>query len=176
MIQTSLSFLANHPLPIELGTITVGPDGKPQRQARVALEFGFEFAGAEFTARVEPIEAGARLRLDAVLAPMPYTAEQRHHRRDAQIIIRASRQSMHHGRLVLDAQGKIHLVGELGISSPVTPAAVVAATTRMLIAATPWIALLHQHLGPAGKTGGKPMPAPGAGSAAAGAPVNVRAE
>ncbi|MEJ0067759.1 MAG: hypothetical protein WDO24_02340 [Pseudomonadota bacterium] len=36
----------------------------------------------------------------------------------------------------------------LDIGSPVTPTALVAAATRMLIAATPWIALLRHHLGP----------------------------
>lgn len=170
MIQTTLSFLANHPLPIEVGTIAVGPDGKPQRQERAALEFAFEFFGSEFTARLQPTAAGAALKLDAVLAPIPYTAEHRQHRHDAQIVIRASRSSMHHGRLVLDPQGQIRFVGELAIGSPVTPAALVATTTRMLIAATPWIALLFQYLGPARVAASVPPAAP-AESASVSAPA-----
>jgi len=144
----SLSFLANHPLPVELGTITVSPDGTPRRRAPTALAFSFDYTGAEFAARVEPIEGGARLRLDATLAAMPYTAEDRERRRDIQLIMRASRGGMNHGRFVLDAKRQIHLVSELPIGSPVTPAALVATATRMLIAATPWLALLHKHLGP----------------------------
>ncbi len=149
MIQTSLSFLANHPLPIEIGTISVSPDGTPRHHAPAALEFGFDFAGAEFTARIEPVETGARLQLDAAMAPMPYSGEHRQRRRDALMIIRASRTGLRHGRFLLDAQGQIRLLGELSIGRPVTPAALVAATTRMLIGATPWIALLFRYLGPA---------------------------
>jgi hypothetical protein len=175
MIPTTLSFLANHPLPIEVGTITVGPDGKPQRQARAVLEFGFEFFGSEFAARVEPTETGACLKLSTVLAPMPYTGEHRQCRRDAQIIIRASRSGMPHGRLMLDPQGQICLVGELGIGSPVTPAALVATTTRMLIAATPWISLLYQHIGPARAAAAPPAAEPHA-AAPVNAPVNAPAE
>ena len=148
MIKSSLSFLANHPLPVEVGTITVGPDGTPQRHAAEAVRFSFDYTGTEFDARVEPTPEGASLKLDAMLAPMPFTAEGRARRRDCQVIIRASRLGMKHGRLTLDPERRIHLVCELAISSPVTPTALVASATRMLIAATPWIALLRQHLGP----------------------------
>ena len=148
MIKSSLSFLANHPLPVEVGTITVGPDGTPVRHAPEALRFSFDYTGTEFEARVEPTQQGAALKLDAMVAPMPYSAEGRTRRRDCQIIMRASRLGMRHGRLTLDNARRIHLVCELAIDSPVTPTALVAAATRMLIAATPWIALLRQHLGP----------------------------
>jgi hypothetical protein len=160
MIKTSLSFLANHPLPVEVGTITVSPDGTPHRHAPAALAFSFDYTGAAFAAQVEPIEGGARLRLDAVLAAMPYTAEDRQRRRDVQLIMRASRAGLSHGRLVLDAQRRIHLVSELAIGSPVTPAALVATATRLLIAATPWLALLRQHLGPTAPPPPDPTAAP----------------
>jgi hypothetical protein len=146
--SASLSFLANHPLPVEVGTITIGPDGNPIRHAPEALSFSFDYTGAAFDAHIEPTAEGARLKLDAALAPMPYSAENRTRRRDCQMIMRASRAGMKHGRLVLDAQRRIHLLCELAIGSPVTPAALVTAATRMLIAATPWIALLRHHLGP----------------------------
>lgn len=156
---SSLNFLANHPLPVELGTITVGPDGTPQRHDRIALNFTFDYTGTTFTAAVEPVADGATLRIDADLAPMPYTAEGRERRRDIQSIVKASRNGMKHGRLSLDDQGHIHLVSELPLERPVTPSVVVAGATRLLIAATPWIALLRRHLGPSTRTPG-PRPDP----------------
>ena len=149
MANSSLSFLANHPLPVEVGTIAVRPDGTAERRARSALKFSFDFTGATFAAEIEPTDEGARLRLDAALAPMPYSAEGRDRRRDVDAIVKASRTGMRHGRFALDNRYQIHLVSELPIGSPVTPTALVAATTRMLIAATPWVALLRRPLGPA---------------------------
>src|SRR5215831_15377854 len=101
--SASLSFLANHPLPVEVGTITIGPDGHPIHHAPEALSFSFDYTGAAFDARIEPTDDGARLKLDAALAPMPYSAENRRRRRDCQIIMRASRAGMKHGRFALDA-------------------------------------------------------------------------
>src|SRR5258706_8858688 len=143
MMNSSFNFLANHPLPVEVGTITVRPDGTPERHAPEALRFSFDYTGTEFDARVEPTPGGANLTLDALLAPLPFTAEGRARRRDCQVIVRASRLGMKHGRLTLDSEHRIHLVCELAITGPVTPTALVAATTRVLIAATPWIALLR---------------------------------
>ena len=45
------------------------------------------------------------------------------------------------------------------VERPVTPVALVSAATRLLIVATPWIALLHRHLGPGGRSA-KPAAAP----------------
>ncbi len=156
MIKSSLSFLANHPLPVEVGTIRVGPDGIPQRHAPEALRFSFDYTGTDFDAHVEPTPEGASLKLDAVLAPLPFSAESRTRRRDCQVIVQASRLGMKHGRLTLDPERRIRLVCELAIGGPVTPTALVAGATRMLIAATPWIALLRRHLGP----GAPPRTAP----------------
>jgi hypothetical protein len=146
---SSLNFLANHPLPVELGTIKVGPDGTPERLERAVLHFTFDYTGAAFIATVEPIPEGAKLRIDADLAPMPYTAEGRERRRDVQTIVRASRTGMKHGRLALDTQRHIHLVCEIVLPRPVTPASFVTGATQLLIEAPPWIALLRRHLGPA---------------------------
>jgi hypothetical protein len=164
---SSLNFLANHPLPVELGTITVGPDGTPQSHERTVINFTFDYTGTEFAAAVEPMEDGAKLRIDADLAPMPYTAEGRDRRRDLQVIIRASRTGLKYGRLTLDRQRHIHLVSEMVLERPVTPASLVTAATRLLIAATPWIALLRHHLGPTSRAEPKPAPpaAPITGSA-----------
>jgi hypothetical protein len=148
MTKSSLSFLANHPLPLEVGTITVLADGTAERRERTLLNFTFDYTGTSFAAAIEPTPEGAQLRLDATLAPMPYSAEGRDRRRDIHAIVAASRTGLQHGRFALDRQHQIHLVGELAIASPVTPIALVTAATRMLIAATPWIALLRRHLGP----------------------------
>jgi hypothetical protein len=156
---SSLNFLANHPLPVELGTIRVGPDGLPQTQERTVLNFTFDYTGIQVTATVEPLEDSARLRLDAVLAPMPFTAEGRERRRDVQTILAASRAGLKYGRFVLDDQRRIHLMSEFMVERPVTPVALVSAATRLLIVATPWIALLHRHLGPGGRSA-KPAAAP----------------
>ncbi|MBV8168289.1 MAG: hypothetical protein JO021_15945 [Alphaproteobacteria bacterium] len=162
---SSLSFLANQPLPVELGTFTVGPDGTPVRHERAALNFTFDYTGAVFTATVEPNADGAKLRIDADLAPMPYTAEGRDRRRDLQIIVRASRTGMKHGRLVLDPQRHIHLACEITLQRPVTPASFVTGATQLLIEATPWIALLRRHLGPSVRGPAKPGPQSISGSA-----------
>ena len=148
MTKSSLSFLANHPLPLEVGTIAVLPDGTAERRERTLLNFTFDYTGTSFAAAIEPTPEGAQLRLDAALAPMPYSAEGRARRRDIHAIVAASRTALMHGRFALDNQRHIHLVSELAIDSPVTPIALVTAATRMLIAATPWIALLRHHLGP----------------------------
>jgi len=162
---SSLSFLANHPLPVELGTIKVGPDGTPVHHERAVLNFTFDYTGAAFTATVEPIADGAKLRIDSDLAPMPYTAEGRSRRRDVQIIVRASRTGMKHGRLVLDTQGHIHLTCEITLGRPVTPTSFVTAATQLLIEATPWIALLRRHIGPTVRGPAKPAPQSVSGSA-----------
>jgi hypothetical protein len=161
MAKSSLSFLANQQLPVEVGTIAVRADGTAERRQRTALKFSFDFTGATFAAEIEPTDDGARLRLDAALAPMPYSAEGRNRRRDVDAILKASRTGLRHGRFALDHRYQIHLVSELPIGSPVTPTALVAATTRMLIAATPWVALLRRHLGPSAPRSG-PVNAPGA--------------
>jgi hypothetical protein len=148
MTQSSLRFLANHPLPFEVGTIAMRPDGTAEWRDRTALNFTFDYVGTSVTAAIEPTPDGAQLRLDAALAPMPYSAEGRDRRRDVNAIVAASRSGLTHGQFVLDSQRQIHLVSELAIGSPVTPVALVTAATRMLIAATPWIALLRRHLGP----------------------------
>src|SRR5271170_925252 len=148
MANSSLSFLANHPLPLEVGTIAVLPDGTAERRERTLLNFTFDYTGTSFAAAIEPTPEGAQLRLDAALAPMPYSAEGRARRRDLHAIVAASRTGLKHGRFALDSQRHIHLVSELAIGSPVTPTALVTAATRMLIAATPWVALLRHHLGP----------------------------
>jgi hypothetical protein len=148
MANSSLSFLANHPLPLEVGTITVLPDGTAERRERTLLNFTFDYTGTNFAAAIEPTPEGAQLRIDAALAPMPYSAEGRERRRDVHAIVAASRTGLKHGRFALDDQHQIHLVSELAIGSPVTPIALVTAATRMLIAATPWVALLRRHLGP----------------------------
>lgn len=156
---SSLNFLANHPLPIELGTISVGPDGTPTRHERVVLNFSFDYTGAAFTATVEPLEDGAHLRIDADLAPMPYTAEGRARRNEVQQILKASRAGLKYGRLTLDDQGHIHLISELTLGRPVTPVSLVTAATQLLIAATPWIALLRRHLGPTARAEAPARPA-----------------
>jgi hypothetical protein len=157
MTKSSLSFLANHPLPLEVGTISVLPDGTAERHERTALNFTFDYTGTNFVAAIEPTPEGARLRIDAALAPMPYSAEGRDRRRDVHAIVAASRTGLKHGRFALDGHRQIHLVSELAIGSPVTPTALVTAATRMLIAATPWVALLRRHLGPV--TSPSPIPA-----------------
>ena len=148
MANSSLSFLAKQSLPVEVGTIGMRADGTPERRARSALNFSFDYTGATFAASIEPTPEGARLRLDAALAPMPYSAEGRDRRRDVNAIVSASRTGLRYGKFALDSHHQIHLLAELPIGSPVTPAALVTATTRMLIAATPWVALLRRHLGP----------------------------
>lgn len=148
MTKSSLSFLANHPLPLEVGTIHMLPDGSAERRERTLLNFTFDYTGTSFAAAIEPTPEGARLRLDAALAPMPYSAEGRDRRRDVHAIVAASRTGLKHGKFALDANRRIHLVSELAIGSPVTPIALVTAATRLLIAATPWVALLRRHLGP----------------------------
>src|SRR5262249_25453659 len=125
--------------------------------------FTFDYTGAVFTATVEPIADGAKLRIDANLAPMPYTAEGRERRRDVQAIVRASRTGMKHGRLVLDKLGHIHLICETGLTRPVTPSSFVTGATQLLIEATPWIALLRRHLGPTVQPAAKPVVSGSAG-------------
>jgi hypothetical protein len=148
MVNSSLSFLANQPLPVEVGSIGMRADGTPERRERAPLNFTFDYTGTTFAATIEPTPEGACLRLDAALAPMPYSAEGRERRRDIHAIVAASRNGLRHGRFALDSRHQIHLQAELPIGSPVTPTALVAAATRMLIAATPWVALLRRHLGP----------------------------
>jgi hypothetical protein len=155
MIKSSVSFLANHPLPMEVGTITVLPDGTAERRERTALHFSFDYTGTDFDGVIEPTPEGAHLRLDAMLAPLPYSAEGRERRRDLNAIIAASRTGLKYGRFALDSRRHIHLLSEFAIGSPVTPTALVSAATQMLIAATPWIALLRHHLGPATAPSGR---------------------
>ena len=91
MANSSLSFLAKQLLPVEVGTIGIGADGTPELRERGALNFSFDYTGAIFAATIEPTPEGARLRLDAALAPMPYSAEGRDRRRDINAIVTASR-------------------------------------------------------------------------------------
>ena len=155
MTNASLNFLANHPLPVEVGSIAIGADGTAHRIARTTLNFSFDHTGTAFAATIEPTPEGAHLKIDAALAPMPYSAEGRSRRRDLLAIVAASRSGLRFGRFALDGQRHIHLISELDIGSPVTPTALVTAATQMLIAATPWIALLRHHLGPVGGGAGR---------------------
>jgi hypothetical protein len=143
--MSSLGFLANHPLPVEVGSVAVGPDGNLLRREKAPLHFTFEFAGTNFAADVQPTPDGVHVRLDAPLLPLPFSAEGRDRRRDVQVIVAASRAGLRHGRFVIDPQRRVHVVSELAIPTPVTPVALVTAATRMLIAATPWIDLLRRY-------------------------------
>lgn len=155
--MSSLNFLANQPLPVEIGTLAVQPDGSLRRRAKGPLNFTFSYTGVTFQAAVRPTPDGGRLQLDAELAPLPYSAEGRARRIEVEAIIAASRKGLKYGRLVVDRRSRIHVVSDLDIENPLTPVSLIAAATEMLIQATPWIAILRRQIGPAPRAG-RPAP------------------
>lgn len=152
MAQSTVQFLADQPLPLELKTIHVADDGKAARRLPDQLTFRFHFAGIAFDAAARRHAGGTRLSLEGLLGYLPYSAQGPALRTDVATIV-ASSSAMQAGRFVVTEGQEIRLRAEVEVETPITPVSLIAAAADILVNAKPWLDTLGLYLAPLGGRG-----------------------
>lgn len=147
---STLGFLANAQLPLEMNTVGIDADGRAISKTAGVIRFSFVFDRQEYDAVGSRQNGVAHLKLIAPLGALPFSVEQDgpSRRCDAEAVIDAS-VDMPYGRLFCDQAKKIWLTTAIAVEEPLTPVSIVAATTEVVAATKPWIELVKLYLAPA---------------------------
>lgn len=124
----------------------------PQRdgQERVpTLNFTFSYHGILFKSRYEAVDGGARLSLEAVLGPVPFSAESPAGR-PALLAIAAAADHHLDGALRIRA-GQIVIEREETVVPPLSAVSLVEAIVRSLVPVKPYLDLVATYVAPPGE-------------------------
>lgn len=139
---STVEFLAKQPLPFEIKTVVVDPQGQTaQRKSADTIRFRFKFDEIDFQAEAARTGDNTRLRIVACIGRMPYSAESLRKRIDVAAVLSAGR-TLPYGCFFVDQNQNIWLESHIDVEQPMTPVSVVAATTAILMATRSWLALL----------------------------------
>ncbi len=143
--MSRLAAIGDAPLAVEVNSIGVGSDGSltvtdPQERP---VAFGFEFLGVHFSGGTRLVDGRPRLRLDSNLMALPYTIESAPARRRAFAIMDACRR-LGCERIALSADRNVTARGEIAVEPPLTAAALIAATTRLVLELQPVLELFAE--------------------------------
>jgi hypothetical protein len=140
---SSLHNWAEQGFPFEANTIVVESDGQITRRSPRPIEFAFRVGDLYFKGAARRNDTGGHLRVTAILAPLPYSVENRQARVDLAGVVAASR-----GRipgdctLAIDTHQMITLDANLDVPNPMSPSQVVAASASLVAGAWPWLSLV----------------------------------
>jgi hypothetical protein len=153
-MSATLDVMRDHPLPIEVNSLSVDDDGtlKPADPLARPVAFSFKFLGAAFTGGVKASASGPVLSVAGRLRPMPYSVESPVARRNAAAILLGSAMSRH-TRFCLSSDRWIVAIGEIAVESPLTPKRLVAAAIRLALELEPYVRLLGDYADPRPVTG-----------------------
>jgi len=139
---STVEFLAKQPLPFEIKTVVVDPQGQTaQRKSADTIRFRFKFDEIDFQAEAARTGDNTRLRIVACIGRMPYSAESLRKRIDVAAVLSAGR-NLPYGCFFVDQNQNIWLESHIDVEQPMTPVSVVAATTAILMATRSWLGLL----------------------------------
>lgn len=146
---SSLEFLANAQLPLEIKTVAVGADGRASAKSADVIRFAFNFDRQHYEAEGSRNGGAAHLKLIADLGALPFSGEPDGpaRRRDAESVMTAS-DGMNYGRLFCDQRQKVWLTAAIEVEEPLTPVSIIAATVEVVAAAKPWVDLAKLYLSP----------------------------
>jgi hypothetical protein len=105
------------------------------------LCFRFCFKEVPFTARIAQQQDGAALSLTGDLGTLPFTAESPRRRRRLRLVLAAARRAP---GMAWEITGDHHISvsGETMLALPLTPVAVIAAATGLLLRSRPYLELI----------------------------------
>jgi hypothetical protein len=129
MTMSSVKSLAAHGTPLELTTLSIGPDGELTRRDPVPIRFVFTCDGIEFEAEARRDGAESILHVSAALGHMPFSVEGTWRRVDVSYLISASRHRRE-GRLIATRDGVLRYDSTVKILAPLTPVTVLTAATE----------------------------------------------
>jgi hypothetical protein len=145
-VPNSLSFFASQTAPIETNSIWFGPDGMPaHRDFKTPVSFTFDCAGVTLTARAGREVDEAWLEVEGDLGPLPFSAESREARSELIAILLAAKLTDHR-YFGIGPDQRIRLRGEIPLTCPLTPAAILTGVTTFTLAVRPFIELLIEAL------------------------------
>ncbi len=138
--------LANQSLPLPLSALRVGRSGGlgPGPGLDEEIRFGFAAAGALFQASGAVHDGKLTLTVASDLCYVPYSIESPAARQA--ILEDVSAASTLNGRFSIDATQMVRFEGPVEVQDPVTPVALIAAVTELVLALKPHLARLGRHL------------------------------
>lgn len=146
-LRAAVERFAERDTPLQVGELGVDEHGRLcPREAGTPLTFGFLYRGIGFNAEVRGAP-DAHLSLNANLGKLPFSAELGVGRAETLRIL-ADTAKLPRGQIVLSQDHDIQLCAESPAPTPLTPAAVMATLTALLLDFKPYIELLRASLTP----------------------------
>ncbi len=138
--EGAIASLGRVVLPLEIDRFGASFGLRPARASGV-LNFRFCFKEVPFTAQTERRQGRPVLRITGDLGLLPYSIENAARRRRMRKVLAAARRASGL-RWELTAQHLIRASGEIDLGLPLTPTAVIAGATTLLLRSRPYLELV----------------------------------
>lgn len=139
--RSQIEFIANSPLPLEIKSIEVRPDGSLSCAGPNNLAFRFAYFGIQFHGAIDRDNTPTRLALSADLGPFPFSFDRPALRPNIRAVIAAANR-LDGARFEVSSSQHMVLAGEIDVDQPVTASALLIAATQFVLAEKPVLDLL----------------------------------